>query len=128
MKLGMPHTLAAAAAACLVMLQPASAADECWRVGGRYSLTSPGPWDMTSATDAGRECRGAFHSFGNVIFEKLYLVAPPKSGKVRLQSGGYFYYQPSAGYRGDDVFRLRVCGTEGGFKGCTDINMRVLVR
>lgn len=117
-----------AALAGLAFLTPAHAVEECWRVSGRYHLTSPGPWDMTTSTGAGQECRGAFHSFGNVVFEKLYLVAPPKSGKVRLQSGGYYYYQPNAGFRGDDVFRLRICGTEGGFKGCTDINMRVVVR
>lgn len=121
-------TCALAALACLLTIGQANAADECWRVGGRYHLTSPGPWDMTAATEGGRECRSTFHSFGNVIFERLYLVAPPKSGKVRLQSGGYFYYRPNTGFRGDDVFRLRVCGTEGGFKGCTDINMRMLVR
>jgi hypothetical protein len=38
------------------------------------------------------------------------------------------YYKPTPGFRGDDVFRSRICGTEGGFKGFTDINMRVVVR
>jgi hypothetical protein len=111
----------------LVLAQPAQAAEECRRSGGSFRLTSPGPWIMTSVARSGQECRGYFRSSGTTIFKNLYLVSAPSNGTVRLQSGGYYFYKAKAGFRGNDAFTLRICGTQGGFDGCTDLALKIIV-
>jgi hypothetical protein len=117
-----------AAFAFLALLQSAHAAEECLRSGGSFKLTSPGPWVMTSVARAGQECRSYFRSYGQVIFKKLYLVSAPANGTVRLQSGGYYFYKPKPGFRGEDSFALRICGSQGGLDGCTDLSMKMTVQ
>lgn len=117
-----------AAISLLALATSAHAVEECLRSGGSFKLTSPGPWMMTSVARAGQECRSYFRSYGQVIFKKLYLVSAPANGTVRLQSGGYYFYKPKAGFRGEDSFALRICGSQGGLDGCTDLTMKMTVQ
>lgn len=116
------------ALALLTVTHSAHAVEECLRSGGSFKLTSPGPWVMTSVARSGQECRSYFRSYGTVIFKKLYLVNAPSNGTVRLQSGGYYFYKPKAGFRGEDNFALRICGSQGGLDGCTDLSVKMTVQ
>ena len=96
-------------------------------IHGGFHLTSAGPWPYTLATNAGETCGRGFRALGEFVFKRLYLLKPPQHGRVTLREGGTYAYAPASGYRGSDVFALRICGLERGHEGCAELQFTVTV-
>jgi hypothetical protein len=94
---------------------------------GSYHLTSIGPWPMRIRAQANSSCSANFRAGGNMIFKRLYLVSPPQHGTIQLIEGGKYIYTTRAGYQGSDSFMLRICGNEGGYDGCADLQYAVAI-
>jgi len=92
-----------------------------------FHLTSEGPWNGAITTSSGKPCGGSFRAGGPIRFKRLYLATPPQNGTVSLREGGYYSYQSKPGYRGPDVFMLRICGTEQTAEGCANVRYSVTV-
>ena len=121
-----PGLLAGALAATLLCAAPASA--ECRWGGGRWQISSEGPWTLSLSVPAGQRCRRSFSYNGNVVLKRLNLVDQPSHGRVDLREGGYLVYAPAAGYQGGDRFRIEICGqTGGGGLSCTKLDYLVTV-
>jgi hypothetical protein len=117
-----PSILAIAVFACV---GTSHAAQICDRRGG-YHLSYDGNFPMFIRTHPGTTCEATFSnvSGSNLTFKRLLLVTAPARGKINLREGGYYIY---AGYRGQDTFTLRVCGTENNKPGCATLNYSVTI-
>jgi hypothetical protein len=92
-----------------------------------FNTTSEGPWPTYGTIKGGGSCNGSYYSGSAAVFKRLYLVSPPRHGRVRLQEGGRYFYTAPTNYRGADPFTLRVCSQTGTYEGCSNIiyNMTV---
>jgi hypothetical protein len=64
--------------------------------------------------------------YGNVQFERMTLVSPPRSGQVVVQ-GSAFTYVPKKDFQGDDWFDLEVAGQIQKVRGVSTIHIIVSV-
>jgi len=102
-------------------------AEMCSRVG-QYQLSYDAEWPMHISIRAGTTCEATFGSYGgaNLTFRRLWLVAAPARGKIKLREGGYYVYT-APGTAGTDKFTLRVCGSQNSSSGCATLNYSVTV-
>ena len=112
----------------LACVSTSHAAQICDRRGG-YHLSYDGNFPMYIRTRSGATCEATFSGVGrsNLTFKRLSLVTPPARGKINLREGGYYIYSAPAGYKGQDTFTLRVCGSEDNKPGCATLNYEVTV-
>ena len=112
----------------LASVSASHAAEICNRRGG-YHLSYDGNFPMYIRTHSGATCEATFSNVNgsNLTFKRLLLVTPAARGKVNLREGGHYIYTAPAGYKGQDTFTLRVCGTENEKPGCATLNYQVTV-
>ena len=90
-------------------------------VHGQLFIQSPGPFAMAMSASSGKPCNGNFLTTplstegpvnvkANWMLKSLWVTEEPKNGRVELQQGGYYRYTSSAGFKGRDTFKMRLCG------------------
>lgn len=82
---------------------------------------------MTLQVSSGKRCRKGFRADGEEHFERLLITEEPKHGAIDLAPGGRFFYTSKEGYKGADSFKIEVCGSFNGKKGCAKMNYAVTV-
>lgn len=114
------------AAFALIAAASTSASPAC-RTSGRFSIASAGPWPMGLTTASGKPCSSSYQL--NFPGTHLYIASNPEHGRVALREGGHYTYVPAAGYRGADMFTLKLCGRIAGAQAesCTDLKYAVTV-
>jgi hypothetical protein len=99
-------------------------AQTCHVTDPRYQLSGDTVrWAMIVRT--GSSCIHGVR-FGNVVFDKLTLISPPRVGVVELQGPG-FVYSAKANFEGEDSFSLAVLGVANGKRGSSTIRVTVSV-
>jgi hypothetical protein len=114
-------------AALLVLFGcPGAFADSCIITNRQvYNLVADTVnWSMTVGN--GQYCRWGIR-YTKVLFERMTLVSPPRSGQVVLQ-GSAFTYVPKKDFQGDDSFDLEVAGQIQKVRGASKIHVVVSVR
>jgi hypothetical protein len=80
---------------------------------------------VVDSTDRCRHRRGAG---GRTQFTSYAVIERPRNGSLE-QSGRFtVIYKPAAGFRGQDTYAIRICGTSGGRSGCSTIRYQTTVR
>src|SRR5215813_7547571 len=118
-----PSLLIIVACACV---STSHAAPICDRRGG-YHLSYDGNFPMYIRIHPGATCEATFSNVNgsNLTFKRLLLVTPAAHGKVNLREGGHYIYSAPSGFKGQDTFTLRVCGSEDNKPGCATLNYEV---
>jgi hypothetical protein len=110
-----------------LMLAAASVAEASCRVRGQFRLSSPGPWDLSLATDKNGCVNQPFWTRPTMLFRRLYIEEKPTQGALTLHEGGRFSYRPRPAFSGRDRFSLEICGEEFGSSGCAVLRFDVHV-
>jgi hypothetical protein len=60
-------------------------------------------------------------------FTSATLVSPPHNGTLTKTGPFAFVYRAKSGYKGQDVFTMKVCGTQAAGSGCSKITYDMTV-
>jgi len=78
--------------------------------------------------DSGHSCIHRRGAGGRSRFTGYSVVERPRNGSL-AQTGKFIVtYRPAAGFRGQDTYAIRICGTSGGRSGCSTIRYQTTVR
>ena len=80
----------------------------------------------TIVTD-GKGCDLSFFTDGKTKFRSATIVSGPKNGKLVKVAGLELAYHPKPGFKGQDGFVLKVCGSSPLGKGCSTLNYTTTV-
>jgi hypothetical protein len=73
-------------------------------------------------------CTTGFRGGVDVAFEEITFVQRPASLAFEPRSNGFAWrLRPRSGFRGQDSYTVRVCGTYRGRRGCTTLAYSVTV-
>jgi hypothetical protein len=123
-------------ASALVLVATAGArAEVCRTHGDRPSLASDSSLTWSQTVTAGRPCqirlsteRRGPGAAGTTAIESLAIVAQPRNGAVAARGRNVVVYEPRTGFRGEDRYAFRLCGTSAGGRGCAAITIAASVR
>ena len=113
------------AAGAAVLLGSQAAWADCVSAKRPYSLSG----DTVVASDIVDDkstCRHPQKVPADKQLTGVSVVTPPKHGKL-TEGGKYVIYTPTAGFKGDDSYTIKICGGDATTKGCSTITYNTKV-
>jgi hypothetical protein len=107
-------------------LTASAATANCRTVGFRFFPAQNDSVSTTSVMDG----KGCFHRFGsvaNLAMTSHSVVAQPSHGSLTAIGALQFHYVPKAGYKGADIYTVRICGKGNDGSGCSTITYNVTI-
>lgn len=112
-----------AAVAIFVACPIGSAGATCVGRGDRFHVEQNPTVTFYFQTDNGR-CGNNFSAGGQVMFTSASILAMPEHGQLQQTAPFRFRYRASPGFKGEDRYTLKICGTSRAGSGCaTMINV-----
>lgn len=114
------------AVAVFLSVVPVQAEESCRAQGGRFFPAQNDAVTVGVTTNAAG-CDRIFRAGGQLMLTSASIVSGPKNGTLSKVGNLSFRYKPKAGYKGADLFVLKVCGSSRGSSGCSTITHEVRV-
>ena len=98
---------------------------ECLSTKRPYSLSGD---TVVSAdvVDGKSTCRHPLKAPPDKQLTGVSVVSPPKHGKM-FEGGKYVIYTPAPGFKGEDSYTVKICGSDATSKGCSTITYNTTV-
>ena len=101
----------------------------CQTVPFRFSDIAANPVVHTSGATNGAPCEVTFTS-KTIIYETSSIARAPRNGKLDKKGLVSFIYTPRKGFKGDDVYAIKICGKDDRTQatGCLTAHYAIEVR
>ena len=100
---------------------------DCSRIGVRFHFSQNESVATNGTSTRGSACTHRFWVSGTSHYTSGAIASAPAHGKLSQSGMLSFRYQPSPGFKGDDRYSLKICGTDGGGSGCVTVTYNITV-
>ena len=76
---------------------------------------------------SGKGCWNLFRAGGQVTFTVASVAGNPASGKLTQTGPMSFHYQPNPSFKGNDRYKIKVCGRSPAGSGCSTLTYEAMV-
>jgi len=115
------HKFGFALTSSVLLLASAGAADAgCIKKGQGFRTELRPTVNYFFATDNGR-CGNGFTSGSKTVFTSASIVTTPEHGKLEQIGRFRFRYRANPGYKGEDRYAVKICGTNRAGSGCATL-------
>ena len=75
----------------------------------------------------GKGCWNLYRAGGQVMFTAASIAGNPSAGKLKQTGPMSFHYLPNPGFKGNDSYKIKVCGRSPAGSGCSTLTYDAVV-